>query len=286
MPMSMNPDVEGMMMMDDGGDEGMADDGSENNGMGDMGGGMGDDGMEDMGGDMGDTGDMGSEGMGEVDGMGGNDMGESDNMNGDGGENMGNDGMEDNGENMGGSEMEGGGMGENMDEDGVGDNMGGDDMGENMGGDEMGENMGGEGTGELDESDGENVDDEYVEEVDDGEIDGGGRFTNQFRDTFPTEDDFSGADGSTRRDESNSRFKRNAQSNTRPSNSQLNDLARRVLISIEAALVVNQDGGVCLRKVLCENNKYSRSLNDKNKYWIPVWRFVLLNKILYFFTIF
>ncbi|XP_044757834.1 uncharacterized protein LOC123315988 [Coccinella septempunctata] len=58
-----------------------------------------------------------------------------------------------------------------------------------------------------------------------------------------------------------------------PNNYALNELARRVLISIEAATLANLDNGVCLRKTLCENNRYSRQLVDTNKIWIPVWSF-------------
>ncbi|KAJ8969321.1 hypothetical protein NQ314_001811 [Rhamnusium bicolor] len=58
---------------------------------------------------------------------------------------------------------------------------------------------------------------------------------------------------------------------TNPNNQALNELARRVLISIEAALVANNDDGVCLRKILCENNKFSRNLDGKDKIIIPMW---------------
>ncbi|KAK9880969.1 hypothetical protein WA026_014320 [Henosepilachna vigintioctopunctata] len=54
-------------------------------------------------------------------------------------------------------------------------------------------------------------------------------------------------------------------------NYSLNDLARRILISIEAATFADKDDGACLRKSLCENNRYSRDLEDGNKIWIPIW---------------
>lgn len=57
----------------------------------------------------------------------------------------------------------------------------------------------------------------------------------------------------------------------------INELARKILTSMEAALVANQDGGNCLRKTLCENNRYSRSLTDNGKIWIPVWRYLKMN---------
>lgn len=68
------------------------------------------------------------------------------------------------------------------------------------------------------------------------------------------------------------RLKRNIPTITQPNNAILNELARRVLTSIEAALVANQDEGECLRKTLCENNKFSRTLEDQSKIWVPVWR--------------
>ncbi|KAJ8924175.1 hypothetical protein NQ315_006966 [Exocentrus adspersus] len=67
------------------------------------------------------------------------------------------------------------------------------------------------------------------------------------------------------------RLRRDIPTITNPNNQALNELARRVLTSIEAAMVANNDGGVCLRKSLCENNKYSRSLQSKDKLFIPMW---------------
>lgn len=56
------------------------------------------------------------------------------------------------------------------------------------------------------------------------------------------------------------------------SNEDLNDLSYRVLMSIEAAMVAEADSGNCLRKVLCENNRYSKQTNDGRRIWVPVWR--------------
>lgn len=70
------------------------------------------------------------------------------------------------------------------------------------------------------------------------------------------------------------RFKRNPKQ--RPNdNYALNELTRRIVVSMEAALVANNDGGICLRRILCENNKYSRTLKNRSKIWVPVWRYVL-----------
>lgn len=57
------------------------------------------------------------------------------------------------------------------------------------------------------------------------------------------------------------------------SNEDLNDLSYRVLKSIEAALIAEADSGNCLRRILCENNRYSKDTNDGRKIWVPVWRY-------------
>ncbi|KAK2588626.1 hypothetical protein KPH14_006394 [Odynerus spinipes] len=75
------------------------------------------------------------------------------------------------------------------------------------------------------------------------------------------------------RDADGKRFKRNigglplAYAN----NEELNELSFRVLRSVEAALVANMDSGNCLRRILCEDNQYSKATNDGRKIWIPVW---------------
>lgn len=52
---------------------------------------------------------------------------------------------------------------------------------------------------------------------------------------------------------------------------EINELSRRVLRSIDAAMVAEADNAKCLQKVLCENNKYARSRKDNQKIWMPVW---------------
>lgn len=59
---------------------------------------------------------------------------------------------------------------------------------------------------------------------------------------------------------------------------QINDISRRVLRSIEAALIAEKDHGKCLHQVLCENNKYAKERNDGQKIWIPIWGLVGINK--------
>ena len=63
------------------------------------------------------------------------------------------------------------------------------------------------------------------------------------------------------------RFKRD----TSAKQTSLNELSRRILLSIESGLAAGDDDGVCLRRTLCDNNKYSRTLKDNQKFWVPVW---------------
>ncbi|CAB0036034.1 unnamed protein product [Trichogramma brassicae] len=75
------------------------------------------------------------------------------------------------------------------------------------------------------------------------------------------------------------RFKRQVLQARRPDdplafaggNEELEQLARRVMRSIEAALVADADRGNCLRRALCEDNRYSVDRADGQRIWIPVW---------------
>jgi hypothetical protein len=51
----------------------------------------------------------------------------------------------------------------------------------------------------------------------------------------------------------------------------INQLAKRVLKSIDAVMVANEDRAKCLQRIVCDNNGFSRSQTDGQKYWIPVW---------------
>ncbi|CAD7077932.1 unnamed protein product [Hermetia illucens] len=51
----------------------------------------------------------------------------------------------------------------------------------------------------------------------------------------------------------------------------INEITRRVLLSMDAVTYVEEDGGHCLFRVLCENNNFARNQQDRQKYWIPVW---------------
>lgn len=50
-----------------------------------------------------------------------------------------------------------------------------------------------------------------------------------------------------------------------------NEIARRVLVSMEAIFIADQDNGHCLRREICANNKFSRTLSNNQKLWIPVY---------------
>lgn len=46
-------------------------------------------------------------------------------------------------------------------------------------------------------------------------------------------------------------------------------MSRKVLQSIEAAIVAPEDSGNCLKHILCQNNKVKTASNAKM--WLPVW---------------
>lgn len=50
---------------------------------------------------------------------------------------------------------------------------------------------------------------------------------------------------------------------------QVNEMSRKVLQSIEAAIVAPDDNGNCLKRILCQNNKMKTV--SSNKIWLPVW---------------
>ena len=51
---------------------------------------------------------------------------------------------------------------------------------------------------------------------------------------------------------------------------QINDISKRTLQSIEAFVISKHDRGQCLKKFICENNKFSRNAFDIQKYTIPI----------------
>ncbi len=52
---------------------------------------------------------------------------------------------------------------------------------------------------------------------------------------------------------------------------EVNEISKKVLKSIEALIVAKDDKGSCLKRILCENNKFSRKTVAMQKYWIPIW---------------
>lgn len=78
--------------------------------------------------------------------------------------------------------------------------------------------------------------------------------------------------GSQSTDTLNFRLKRTIPTITNPNNLLLNELAKRVLMAIDSVAIAYNDSGTCLRNMLCENNKWSRTLHGKNKLLIPMFR--------------
>lgn len=52
---------------------------------------------------------------------------------------------------------------------------------------------------------------------------------------------------------------------------QINEMSRKVLKSIEAAIFSSKDNGECLREVLCQNTIFYTN-NENEKIWLPIWR--------------
>lgn len=51
---------------------------------------------------------------------------------------------------------------------------------------------------------------------------------------------------------------------------QVNEISKRALQSFEAFVIAKNDRGQCLKKFICENNKFSRRTIDLQKYLIPI----------------
>ncbi|KAJ3664671.1 hypothetical protein Zmor_000222 [Zophobas morio] len=224
--------------MPDTGDGGTGDGGGTTS-TGDGGGATGDGGTGDGGGTTG-TGDGGDGGTGDGGGATGTGDGGGATGTGDGGD--------------GGTGDGGGATGTGDGGDG-GTGDGGDTGG---GGDADGESTGGGSTGTAT-----------------GTATGTGSGTSPTGTATGTGDGGDGTGGtgptSTARDTIKFRYRRDIPTITNPHNQALNELARRILASIEAAFIANEDDGNCLRQTLCENNKYSRSVEGNNKILIPVW---------------
>lgn len=63
---------------------------------------------------------------------------------------------------------------------------------------------------------------------------------------------------------------------TQPSinSNELNQLSYYVLNSIDTLILLQQDKKQehCLKRSLCESNKFSRNLSLNQQIWVPVWR--------------
>lgn len=55
-----------------------------------------------------------------------------------------------------------------------------------------------------------------------------------------------------------------------PNIQQINEISRRALRSFEAFVIAKHDNGECLKRFICENNKFSRKTVDLQKYLIPL----------------
>ncbi|XP_034944059.1 uncharacterized protein [Chelonus insularis] len=53
--------------------------------------------------------------------------------------------------------------------------------------------------------------------------------------------------------------------------SEINELSHRVLQSIEAIIVAENDSGRCLEWVLCRDNQFSTQITSSQRIWIPMW---------------
>lgn len=55
-----------------------------------------------------------------------------------------------------------------------------------------------------------------------------------------------------------------------PNVRQINEISKRALRSFEGFVVARDDQGQCLKRFICENNKFSRRTRDLHKYLIPI----------------
>lgn len=55
-----------------------------------------------------------------------------------------------------------------------------------------------------------------------------------------------------------------------PNVRRVNEISKRALQSFEAFVVAKDDQGQCLKRFICENNKFSRRTKDLHKYLIPI----------------
>lgn len=53
---------------------------------------------------------------------------------------------------------------------------------------------------------------------------------------------------------------------------EINNIARRVLDSMDAAVYAKRDNGQCVQREICESNHFSKELKYTRLYWIAVWK--------------
>lgn len=51
----------------------------------------------------------------------------------------------------------------------------------------------------------------------------------------------------------------------------MNEIARRAVISMDALDHARKDDGLCVHKVICENNKFVRNRKDNQRFYLPMW---------------
>jgi hypothetical protein len=66
------------------------------------------------------------------------------------------------------------------------------------------------------------------------------------------------------------RVRRSIERQTNLNVKRANEISKRALQSFEAFVIAKNDGGQCLKKFICENNKFSRRAIDLQKYLIPI----------------
>lgn len=50
----------------------------------------------------------------------------------------------------------------------------------------------------------------------------------------------------------------------------IDEISRGALRAIDSFILVNHDEGNCLKRMICENNKFSRTVDDLQKFTIPL----------------
>jgi len=59
---------------------------------------------------------------------------------------------------------------------------------------------------------------------------------------------------------------------SRASENYVEQLAGKALSTLEGLRKSHQDGGIALRRALCEANRFSTTLRGPRRIWLPLWR--------------